>query len=112
MNLSTIFQRATLTINPHIRWLKSPIIQVHNQAPVGCVPINNIVSSPANIVAQAFLIGGTAVITLLGGLYLTMHLRKRREEERGTNPYRTDLFFLFEILLSFSLISIFQMSSY
>lgn len=36
---------------------------------------------------QAFLIGGTAVITVLGGLYLTMLRSKKRQEERGTNPY-------------------------
>jgi len=36
---------------------------------------------------RAFLIGGTAVISGLGGLYLILHRSKRRQEERGTNPY-------------------------
>ena len=91
MNLSTTFQRATPTLNSYILWLKCTI-QVHTRAPVGCVPINLDVSWRANTVAQAFLIGGTAVIALLGGLYMTMHIRKRREEERGTNPYRIGFF--------------------
>lgn len=47
-------------------------------------------SSYANTIAQAFLVGGTAVVTLLGGLYLTLSLKNRREVERGTNPFRKD----------------------
>jgi hypothetical protein len=61
------------------------------QSGPGRVRSNHDVSSRVNAIAQAFLVGGTAVITLLGSLYLTMHLRKKREEERGTNPYRRDI---------------------
>ncbi|KAF8800604.1 hypothetical protein BYT27DRAFT_7199754 [Phlegmacium glaucopus] len=40
---------------------------------------------------KALLVGGTAVISGLGGLYLIMHRNKRRQEERGTNPYHEQL---------------------